>query len=140
IGEDKVTEVVFEEQAGGRIFERHSDGGEGEWGRVLEWEPPRRFVMSWYPGNEPADATELEVRFAPEGEGTRVDLDHRGWERFAEQAAERRSGYDSGWNEVLGYYERSEEHTSELQSLAYLVCRLLLEKKKINSLSILHAA
>src|SRR2546425_8650219 len=28
---------------------------------------------------------------------------------------------------------RSEEHTSELQSLAYLVCRLLLEKKKIES-------
>src|SRR5687767_15632130 len=45
-------------------------------------------------------------------------------------------------NEVLPYYgggtkparrlraARSEEHTSELQSLAYLVCRLLLEKKK----------
>src|SRR2546425_5108160 len=30
-----------------------------------------------------------------------------------------------GWRDV-----RSEEHTSELQSLAYLVCRLLLEKKK----------
>src|SRR2546425_4815475 len=29
-----------------------------------------------------------------------------------------------------GYVKRSEEHTSELQSLAYLVCRLLLEKKK----------
>src|SRR5205823_2267140 len=29
---------------------------------------------------------------------------------------------------------RSEEHTSELQSLAYLVCRLLLEKKNINLL------
>src|SRR5205823_13319778 len=29
-----------------------------------------------------------------------------------------------------GTGERSEEHTSELQSLAYLVCRLLLEKKK----------
>src|SRR2546425_1662844 len=28
---------------------------------------------------------------------------------------------------------RSEEHTSELQSLAYLVCRLLLEKKKKNA-------
>src|SRR2546425_2364614 len=27
-------------------------------------------------------------------------------------------------------WQRSEEHTSELQSLAYLVCRLLLEKKK----------
>src|SRR5687767_15452227 len=30
----------------------------------------------------------------------------------------------------LGAGTRSEEHTSELQSLAYLVCRLLLEKKK----------
>src|SRR5205823_14589773 len=29
---------------------------------------------------------------------------------------------------------RSEEHTSELQSLAYLVCRLLLEKKKNNTI------
>src|SRR2546423_7780418 len=31
-----------------------------------------------------------------------------------------------------GGRQRSEEHTSELQSLAYLVCRLLLEKKKRN--------
>src|SRR3712207_8633762 len=33
---------------------------------------------------------------------------------------------------------RSEEHTSELQSRQYLVCRLLLEKKKIMLLSIFH--
>src|SRR2546425_9701640 len=36
---------------------------------------------------------------------------------------------------LLGHWgttPRSEEHTSELQSLAYLVCRLLLEKKKHN--------
>src|SRR5687767_15394343 len=31
---------------------------------------------------------------------------------------------------------RSEEHTSELQSLAYLVCRLLLEKKNIDTLAL----
>src|SRR2546425_12800989 len=31
---------------------------------------------------------------------------------------------------LFGKNKRSEEHTSELQSLAYLVCRLLLEKKK----------
>src|SRR2546425_5091301 len=42
-------------------------------------------------------------------------------ERECEQT-ERRSGDGT----------RSEEHTSELQSLAYLVCRLLLEKKKKN--------
>src|SRR2546425_4938708 len=33
--------------------------------------------------------------------------------------------------------ERSEEHTSELQSLAYLVCRLLLEKKKKDIITVL---
>src|SRR6478609_11336323 len=35
-------------------------------------------------------------------------------------------GTPAGWRLVA----RSEEHTSELQSLAYLVCRLMLEKKK----------
>src|SRR3989441_2904576 len=37
-----------------------------------------------------------------------------------------------GWvrRRACAQHERSEEHTSELQSLAYLVCRLLLEKKK----------
>src|SRR3712207_7522434 len=34
----------------------------------------------------------------------------------------------AGWDSLLGY--RSEEHTSELQSRQYIVCRLLLEKKK----------
>src|SRR5205823_13772074 len=34
------------------------------------------------------------------------------------------------WALHSGQLARSEEHTSELQSLAYLVCRLLLEKKK----------
>src|SRR2546423_6841570 len=37
--------------------------------------------------------------------------------------------HKAAWNGVV---PRSEEHTSELQSLAYLVCRLLLEKKKHN--------
>src|SRR2546423_11587086 len=36
--------------------------------------------------------------------------------------------------------QRSEEHTSELQSLAYLVCRLLLEKKKTEAIHYNRAA
>src|SRR5258708_10764530 len=36
-----------------------------------------------------------------------------------------------GLKKLPEYYERSEEHTSELQSPDHLVCRLLLEKKKI---------
>src|SRR3712207_7217426 len=44
----------------------------------------------------------------------------------------------SGQNDGFpGQSNRSEEHTSELQSRQYLVCRLLLEKKKKNSYYIL---
>src|SRR2546425_2656809 len=39
-------------------------------------------------------------------------------------------GVDVHRRHLRGGDQRSEEHTSELQSLAYLVCRLLLEKKK----------
>src|SRR2546425_8644541 len=47
-------------------------------------------------------------------------------------AGRRRDGVDDGEGREGGIPAdpRSEEHTSELQSLAYLVCRLLLEKKK----------
>src|SRR3712207_7091010 len=39
---------------------------------------------------------------------------------------------------VLSGFKRSEEHTSELQSRQYLVCRLLLEKKKKNTVNIFY--
>src|SRR2546425_5072097 len=59
----------------------------------------------------------------------------RGWRPCPPQFADDNSGtvtFDqSGRRERrLLALARSEEHTSELQSLAYLVCRLLLEKKK----------
>ena len=41
--------------------------------------------------------------------------------------------YEFFTREALKVHERSEEHTSELQSRQYLVCRLLLEKKKITN-------
>src|SRR3989441_8223679 len=51
-----------------------------------------------------------------------ADLQQRAGQRhLAPAQRQRRTGLGGG---------RSEEHTSELQSLAYLVCRLLLEKKK----------
>src|SRR3712207_1001472 len=45
--------------------------------------------------------------------------------------------YTSGWpkNQKRCCHSRSEEHTSELQSRQYLVCRLLLEKKKNSELN-----
>src|SRR5687767_15706197 len=52
---------------------------------------------------------------------------------FSTWAGSQLGSKKSDWLCDLGY--RSEEHTSELQSLAYLVCRLLLEKKKTTWLS-----
>src|SRR5687767_15678700 len=45
----------------------------------------------------------------------------------------RSMGVPASSPEVEAAFQRSEEHTSELQSLAYLVCRLLLEKKNIRN-------
>src|SRR5205823_13947251 len=55
-----------------------------------------------------------------------VQLVQRQQERANSQYARAPLETDAGQRQV----QRSEEHTSELQSLAYLVCRLLLEKKK----------
>src|SRR5687767_15489356 len=49
-----------------------------------------------------------------------------------ERAHARDAAAGIGHGAAAQLHDRSEEHTSELQSLAYLVCRLLLEKKKKN--------
>src|SRR2546425_8099469 len=63
---------------------------------------------------------------------------HRGVSRATTSVSVARSATTStaGGSEVsdAAMKRRSEEHTSELQSLAYLVCRLLLEKKKTKSI------
>src|SRR3712207_7978890 len=54
-----------------------------------------------------------------------------GWALYAERIADELGVYEGDPFGRIGYLQsRSEEHTSELQSRQYLVCRLLLEKKK----------
>src|ERR671923_224894 len=84
----------------GLVTERRTGGEEHGWGRMLVWEPPRRVAFEWHITGVP---TEVEVRFTPAGQGTRVDLEHRGFERV-ENGAERRDSYSSGWVTVLGRY------------------------------------
>jgi uncharacterized protein YndB with AHSA1/START domain len=48
--------------------------------------------------------TEIEVRFQPEGDGTRVDLEHRGWDAFGDQAQDMSGGYTVGWGMILERY------------------------------------
>ena len=100
IGEDKVASVTVE-GAGGRIVERWDDGTEYEWARITVWDPPHRLVMDWRPNPEPGPYTEVEVTFTASGEVTIVELEHRGWERLGDTAADARSDYDGGWDPVL---------------------------------------
>jgi uncharacterized protein YndB with AHSA1/START domain len=89
--------VTFEPHPGGRIFERTPAGAEHEWGEVLVWEPPHRLVYLWHLRFDRADATEVEVTFAPAGEGTAVRIEHRGWERLGARTQERRDPNRRGW-------------------------------------------
>ena len=102
---DKVAAVVLEDRVGGRLYERWHDGGEADWGRVLAWEPPTRLLLAWKPNPERPAPTEVEVRFlAVERGRTRVELEHRGWERLGDLAAQARDSYRDGWPTVLDAY------------------------------------
>ena len=96
--------IVFEGRVGGRIVERARDGTECVWGTVTAWEPPRRVAFTWHPGQAPETAQDVEVRFEAEGELTRVQLVHTGFERLGSEAKKARRGYPIGWAYVLGLY------------------------------------
>ena len=104
INEDAVVDVVLEGREGGRMFERTAAGEEADWGRVRAWEPPSRLVLDWFvnPKNPP---TEIEVRFTQEGDATRVELEHRGWEAYGARARDSYEAYNGGWDTVLGKFE-----------------------------------
>jgi DNA-binding transcriptional ArsR family regulator/uncharacterized protein YndB with AHSA1/START domain len=100
-GEDAAT-CAFEPRVGGRVLETLRSGGEHVWGTIRVWQPPHRLVFSWHPGRGPDTAQEIEIRFHPSGDGgTRVELDHRGWERLGADAAKLRDNYDKGWDTVF---------------------------------------
>lgn len=101
---ERAGDCVFESGVGGRIYERDLDGAEAEWGRVVVWDPPHRVVFSWQPNEDRPAATEVEVRFTRSGDQTLFVLEHRGWERLGDEAAEARAGYHVGWDPTLEAY------------------------------------
>ncbi len=109
-GDQDPATVVIEPRVGGRWYERAADGTEADWGVVLAWEPPARLVLAWRLDAEwkhnpdPAQQTEIEVRFVAESAGrTRVDLKHRLLDRFGDHADEMRATFasDAGWVGLL---------------------------------------
>jgi uncharacterized protein YndB with AHSA1/START domain len=98
--------MVFEPRVGGNIYDVGADGSECRWSRILAYEPPRRLVFSWdittdwKLETDPTKASEVEVRFEPEGESrTRIELEHRNLDRHGDGWEGMRDGVGSpgGW-------------------------------------------
>jgi uncharacterized protein YndB with AHSA1/START domain len=97
--------IVLEGVVGGRIFERTADGTEHDWGVVTRWEPPSRLSYRWHLHRDPADATDVEIRFLAQGAAaTRIEIEHRGWDRLGTVADEVRSRNRAGWETLLPHF------------------------------------
>jgi uncharacterized protein YndB with AHSA1/START domain len=102
---ESAARVVLEGRPGGRLYERTSAGAEHEWGEIIAWEPPRRLVYLWYLRRDRADATEVEINFIAQDEATtRVEIEHRGWQRLGAQGADWRDANRGGWSTLLPHY------------------------------------
>jgi uncharacterized protein YndB with AHSA1/START domain len=110
IGKSPMRKAIIEGRAGGRCYTEQEDGTECDWGQILVWDPPKRLVLAWQIthewGYQPdlAQSSEVEVRFTPvAGGATRVDLEHRHFERHGAGAASMRTAVTSegGWSALL---------------------------------------
>jgi uncharacterized protein YndB with AHSA1/START domain len=104
IAKGDVEAVVLERRKGGRFYERTKAGDEYLWGTVVVWDPPNRLAHSWHPGRGEETSQQVEVIFTPDGEATRVDLVHTGWEKLGDRMDEVVANYEEGWNTVLGRF------------------------------------
>lgn len=115
IGATPPCQSIIEPFVGGRWYTTHDDGTSTVVGHVLVWQPAERFACTWeISADWKADArvafaSEVEVRFVadPSG-GTRVELEHRHFERMGAVAGEKmRKDVDGGWPALLDLYART---------------------------------
>ena len=117
VGKMPMKSAVMETRLGGRWFELAEDGTQANVGKIILWEPPRRFVMTWDINSDwKPDATissEVEVTFIAEGpDATRVELEHRNFERMGAQGGEKmRKDVDGGWPGMLERFRSEAERT-----------------------------
>jgi uncharacterized protein YndB with AHSA1/START domain len=109
-GSGAPVDVVMDPRVDGTLGEVGAHGERRSWARVVVWEPPRRLVLAWNPSARLP--TEVEVRFTAEGDATRVELEHRGFERYGEEGREARESYVNGWPTVLACFESTAQEGS----------------------------
>jgi hypothetical protein len=93
--------VVIPPLVGGRVFARHADLGDDEWGTVTTWEPGRRLAHTFALAQDPAYPNEVEVAFEQgDGDACTMRLAHGGWH---EANAEARAKFGD-WPVILERY------------------------------------
>jgi len=89
-------------RVGGRIYEWTAEGVEDDWGEVVLWDPPARLAYRWHLRQDPADNIGVEIRFVDlGGRMTRMEIEHRGWERLGQAADDARFRNQVGWDILL---------------------------------------
>lgn len=108
-----IEETVFEPRVGGDVYDRGTDGSTCRFARVLAFEPPHRFMISWdispqWQIETDLDHTsEVEVTFTETGPGsTHVVLVHRHLDRHGEgwQSLGSALEHGDGWRVYLERY------------------------------------
>jgi uncharacterized protein YndB with AHSA1/START domain len=119
-GLDRFAAAVIEPRAGGRWFETDAGGKRTDWGEVRAFEPGRRLVLTFAISPDrkpepPEKASELEIRFTATGAGTRIELEHRDFEKHGEGAEMLRNGMASrqGWPLLLASFARALKHSPQ---------------------------
>jgi len=107
--------AAMETHLGGHWYELAENGTRTDVAKIIVWEPPRRFVMSWDINSEwKPDTTvssEVEVRFVTDGaDATRVELEHRKFEVMGAKGGEKmRKDVDGGWPGLLEHFKSEAE-------------------------------
>jgi hypothetical protein len=116
IGPADLADFRLEPRVGGRWYEIGVDGTECDVGHVTTYDPPERVGLAWHLNGswqydpDPDHASEVEVRFIAEGPAsTRVELEHRGFERHGDEAPAVHGGVDDpqGWTYCLELYAKA---------------------------------
>jgi uncharacterized protein YndB with AHSA1/START domain len=110
------THLAFEPEPPKRLVEVGADGERFEIGPMLEWSPPQRLVFGWRQAGFPdGRSTEVAVRFDAVADGTRVTVEHFGWDDIP-QAHAARHGFPLApfqqrlaewWQELLRSLQRA---------------------------------
>lgn len=104
IGGRRIKRLVFECRVGGLIYEEHHDGTRMLWGKVTVFDAPHHVAFTFHPSLKESDAQLIEVRFLPDGAGTRVELTSAGWGEISKAAQRAYGAYRLNWGAALARF------------------------------------